>query len=293
MKRNNIESKENYKSKGKKNLKPRDKEVKESRRFSEQRKQPRERISVGDSMLVIGRNPVMEALRSGRKIEKIFIAENSGGSIYDVEKFAAERRVKVAYVSKYELRELSGGDNHQGVVAIAPPYQYAQLEDILRAADISEEKPFIIILDGIEDPHNLGAIIRTAECVGANGVIISKNRSAGVTSVVGKTSAGAIETVPIARVTNIGRTIDELKDRGVWVAACDMYGDDCFLSKNLDGAVAIVIGNEGKGVSRLVKEKCDFVVSIPMRGKINSLNASNAAAVVMYEVRRRREQVKI
>ena len=148
-------------------------------------------------------------------------------------------------------------------------------------------------MDGIEDPHNLGAIIRTAECVGANGVIISKNRSAGVTSVVGKTSAGAIESVPVVRVTNIGRMIDELKEKGVWISACDMEGENCFTSTGLDGATAIVIGNEGKGVSRLVKEKCDYAVSIPMRGTINSLNASNAAAIVMYEIRRRREQVKI
>lgn len=252
-----------------------------------------EKISIGESMLVVGRNPVVEALKNGRKIEKIFLAENSGGSICDVRKIAMEKHVKIIEVTKFELNKLAGADNHQGVVAISPPYQYAQLEDIFKAAEESGEEPFIIILDGIEDPHNLGAIIRTAECVGANGVIISKNRSAGVTSVVGKTSAGAIESVPVVRVTNIGRMIDELKEKGVWISACDMEGENCFTSTGLDGATAIVIGNEGKGVSRLVKEKCDYAVSIPMRGTINSLNASNAAAIVMYEIRRRREQVKI
>ena len=182
---------------------------------------------------------------------------------------------------------MSQTKNHQGVIAIVSEHEYADVEDIINSAESKGEKPFIIILDNITDPHNLGAIIRTAEWAGAHGVIIPKRRSVGLTAVVGKTSAGAIEYMPVARVTNIARTIDDLKSRGIWVACADMGGDDYF-DASLDGALALVIGSEGEGVSRLVKEKCDFTVSIPMYGKISSLNASVAAALLMYEAVRQR-----
>jgi 23S rRNA (guanosine2251-2'-O)-methyltransferase len=174
-------------------------------------------------------------------------------------------------------------------MAFAAAHKYSTVDEIMSAADVRAESPFIIILDDLEDPHNLGAIMRTAECAGAHGVIIGKNNAVGLTETVAKASAGAIEYMRVARVTNIGRTIDELKERGVWVAACDMDGDN-YTDADLKGPIAIVIGNEGKGISRLVKEKCDFTVSIPMTGRISSLNASNAAAILMYEIIRQRGQ---
>ena len=178
---------------------------------------------------------------------------------------------------------------HQGVIAFTAAHKYSTVDEIMSAADERAESPFIIILDDLEDPHNLGAIMRTAECAGAHGVIIGKNNAVGLTETVAKASAGAIEYMRVARVTNIGRTIDELKDRGIWIAACDMDGDN-YTDADLKGPIAIVIGNEGKGISRLVKEKCDFTVSIPMSGRISSLNASNAAAILMYEIIRQRGQ---
>ena len=227
-----------------------------------------------------GRNAVLEVLKSGRDIEKIIVQKgNVEGTIRRIVGIAKEKGVVVQEVVKQKLDEMSQTKNHQGVIAIVSEHEYADVEDIINSAESKGEKPFIIILDNITDPHNLGAIIRTAECAGAHGVIIPKRRSVGLTAVVGKTSAGAIEYMPVARVTNIARTIDDLKSRGIWVACADMGGDDYF-DTSLDGALALVIGSEGEGVSRLVKEKCDFTVSIPMYGKISSLNASVAAATV-------------
>ena len=204
-----------------------------------------------------GRNAVLEVLKSGRDIEKIIVQKgNVEGTIRRIVGIAKEKGVVVQEVVKQKLDEMSQTKNHQGVIAIVSEHEYADVEDIINSAESKGEKPLIIILDNITDPHNLGAIIRTAECAGAHGVIIPKRRSVGLTAVVGKTSAGAIEYMPVARVTNIARTIDDLKSRGIWVACADMGGDDYF-DASLDGALALVIGSEGEGVSRLVKEKCD------------------------------------
>ena len=235
-----------------------------------------------------GRNAVLEVLKSGRDIEKIIVQKgNVEGTIRRIAGMAKERGIVVQEAARQKLDEMSQTKNHQGVIAIVSEHEYAEVDDILRSAAEKGEKPFIIILDNITDPHNLGAVIRTAECAGAHGVIIPKRRSVGLTAVVGKTSAGALEYMPVARVTNIARTIEELKKQGVWVACADMDGED-YYDASLDGAIAFVIGSEGEGVSRLVKEKCDFTVSIPMYGKISSLNASVAGALLMYEVVRQR-----
>ena len=235
-----------------------------------------------------GRNAVLEVLKSGRDIEKIIVQKgNVEGTIRRIASMAKERGIVVQEAARQKLDEMSQTKNHQGVIAVVSEHEYAEVDDILRSAAEKGEKPFIIILDNITDPHNLGAVIRTAECAGAHGVIIPKRRSVGLTAVVGKTSAGALEYMPVARVTNIARTIEELKKQGVWVACADMDGED-YYDASLDGAIALVIGSEGEGVSRLVKEKCDFTVSIPMYGKISSLNASVAGALLMYEVVRQR-----
>ena len=235
-----------------------------------------------------GRNAVLEVLKSGRDIEKIIVQKgNVEGTIRRIAGMAKERGIVVQEAARQKLDEMSQTKNHQGVIAIVSEHEYAEVDDILRSAAEKGEKPFIIILDNITEPHNLGAVRRTAECAGAHGVIIPKRRSVGLTAVVGKTSAGALEYMPVARVTNIARTIEELKKQGVWVACADMDGED-YYDASLDGAIALVIGSEGEGVSRLVKEKCDFTVSIPMYGKISSLNASVAGALLMYEVVRQR-----
>lgn len=238
---------------------------------------------------IIGRNPVMEAIRSGREIEKIFVKKGGAeGSIVSIIKKAKEKGIIVTEVDKQKLDAMADGGNHQGIVALAAVCEYVSVQDILDAAKEKEKAPFIIICDKITDPHNLGSIIRTANCVGADGVIIPKRNSVGLNSVVAKTSAGALEYTPVARVTNIARTIDELKEKGLWIAGADMDGEVMYKT-DLKGAIGLVIGSEGEGISRLVREKCDFLVSIPMYGDINSLNASVAAAVLMYEISRQRE----
>ena len=239
-----------------------------------------------DKNIVAGRNAVTEAIKSGREIEKVVIAKGSSGSAKKIVALAKERNLRVDYKERDYFDKNYDG-SHQGVIAFCAAHAYSSLDEILGAAASAGEAPFIIVLDDIEDPHNLGAIMRTGECAGVHGIIIGKNRSAGLNETVAKTSAGAIEYMKVARVTNIGRAIDRLKDEGIWVAACDMDGEN-YTDANLKGAIAIVIGNEGKGISRLVKEKCDFTVSIPMLGNISSLNASNAAAILMYEIRRQR-----
>lgn len=232
--------------------------------------------------VIAGRNPVSEALRSGRPIDKILVARGEkSGAVVGILAKARDRQIPVKEVDRVKLDFLSGSAPHQGIVALAAAKEYSSVEDILAYAGERGEPPFIVILDGIEDPHNLGAIIRTAECTGVHGVIIPKRRSAGLTYTVGKASAGAVEYMRVARVTNISALIDGLKERGVWIYGADMNGTD-YTDCDMSGACAIVIGSEGKGISRLVREKCDVIVSLPMRGKINSLNASVAAGVLMY-----------
>lgn len=236
--------------------------------------------------IIIGRNPVAEAIRSGREIDKILIKKDGmEGSIVPIIKKAKQKGIIVQEVEKQKLDRLADGGNHQGIAAFTAAHEYASVEDILSRS----ENPLIIICDKITDPHNLGSILRTANCVGASGVIIPKRNSVGLNGIVAKTSVGAVEYTPVARVTNIAQTIDTLKEKGFWVAGADMNGEEMY-SSNLTGSLCLVIGSEGEGISRLVKEKCDFLVKIPMFGEINSLNASVAAAVLMYEASRQRNK---
>ncbi|MEH7223796.1 23S rRNA (guanosine(2251)-2'-O)-methyltransferase RlmB [Bacillus sp. JJ1566] len=236
----------------------------------------------------IGKNPVIEALKSERDINKIWIAEGSNkGQMNQITSLAKERNVMVQFVPKKKIDQMVEG-NHQGVVAQVAAYEYAEVDDILAVAEKRNEAPFIILLDELEDPHNLGSILRTADAVGAHGVIIPKRRAVGLTATVAKASTGAIEYIPVARVTNLARTIDELKDRGVWIVGTDAKGKEDY--RNVDGKmpIGLIIGSEGKGMGRLVKEKCDFLLRLPMEGKVTSLNASVAASLLMYEVYRKR-----
>jgi len=239
--------------------------------------------------VLFGRNPVLEALKSGRDMERLVLQKGLEGSAKIIEAKARDRNLRIQYAEKSELDRLANGGAHQGVLAFVSPYRYYELEDLLADAEAAktERDPLIVILDGLEDPHNLGAIIRTCDCVGATGVVIPKNRSVSLSEGAAKASAGAAEYVKVAKVTNLSRTVDELKKRGFWTAACDMDGETLTGAK-LTGPMAVVVGGEGKGVSRLMREKCDFIVSIPMRGHVNSLNASNAAAVLLYEIDRQR-----
>lgn len=233
---------------------------------------------------IIGRNPVLEVLKSGKEIEKLYVQKGElKGSINKILGLAQDRNVIVQRVDKNKLDQISHS-NHQGVAALVTPFTYSSVDEILNYANKLKEPPFLLILDGIEDPHNLGAIIRTAECGGAHGIIIPKRRSVGVTQTVYKSSAGAVEHISIAKVTNISDTIEILKDRGLWIYGADVDGEEYYFNTELKGPIALVIGSEGKGLSRLVKEKCDFLIKIPMLGKISSLNASNAASVLIYEV---------
>lgn len=240
------------------------------------------------SNAIIGRNPVMEALRNDREIEKILIGKGAEGSIAKIIGMAKDKGIPIYQSDKLTLDRIAAGGPHQGVIAYASAYSYSEMEDIYAKAEAAGEPPLVVILDNLEDPHNLGAIMRTAECAGAHGVIIPKRRSVGLTDTVAKSSAGAIEYMPCVKVANIGQAIDRLKEDGFWIAACDMDGNP-YYKQDLTGKLAIVIGSEGAGISQLVKKKCDFVVSMPMVGRITSLNASNAAAVLMYEVRRQRD----
>ncbi len=240
--------------------------------------------------VIAGRNCVKEALNSGRAIEYVMVARGTkGGAVGNLMALAKEKSIPVKEADSKKLDFMCGGAVHQGIIALAAVKEYSTVEDIFETAKQRNEEPFIIVLDEIEDPHNLGAIIRTAECTGAHGVIVPKRRSAGLSYTVGKSSAGAVEYVNVARVTNIPNVIDELKERGVWVFGADMDGQDS-AKINLSGAVALVIGNEGKGIGRLVRSKCDGILSLPMKGNINSLNASVAAGVLMYDVLRQRNK---
>ncbi len=235
-----------------------------------------------------GRNAVIEALRSEKPVDKLYILDGcQDGPVMTIKRMAKNKDIFVKYVAKERLDQMSDTGHHQGVIAMAAAYEYAEVEDILQKAKEKGEAPFIFLLDNIEDPHNLGAIIRTANLAGAHGVIIPKNRAVGLTATVARTSAGALNYTPVARVTNLSKTIEELKKEGLWFVCADMGGETMY-KLNLTGPIGLVIGNEGEGVSRLVREKCDFIASIPMKGDIDSLNASVAAGVLAYEIVRQR-----
>ena len=235
-----------------------------------------------------GRNAVLEAYRSGKTIDKLYVLDGcQDGPVKSITREAKKHDSIIHYVTKERLDQISETGKHQGVIAVSAAYAYAEVEDILKAAEEKGEPPFVIILDGIEDPHNLGAILRTANLVGAHGVIIPKRRAVGLTPTVAKTSAGAINYTPVAKVTNISNTIKELKERGMWFVCADMGGTKMY-DLNLTGSIGLVIGNEGEGVSKLVKENCDMIASIPMKGDIDSLNASVATGVLAYEILRQR-----
>ena len=242
--------------------------------------------------IIMGRNPVKEAIKSGKSIDRILVTKEHDGSLGEIIALAHEANLVIREVDRRKLDEIcmpfghnGKSGNHQGIIAEIPGVEYAELSDILEYAESRGEKPFIILLDGIEDPHNLGSIIRSAECAGAHGVVITKRRSASVTAAVVKTSAGAAEHMRIARVVNLANTIDTLKERGIWIAGADMNGKAMY-DVDMKGAFALVIGSEGSGLSKLVKEKCDFLVSIPLKGNIDSLNAAVAGAIIMFEKNR-------
>ena len=241
-----------------------------------------------EELTIEGRNAVLEAFRSGKTIDKLFVLDGcQDGPVRTIVREAKKHDTLVQFVDKERLTQLSQTGRHQGVIAYTAAYEYAQVEDMLALAKERGEDPFLILLDDIEDPHNLGAIIRTANLAGAHGVIIPKRRAVGLTATVAKTSAGAINYTPVAKVTNLTKTMKELKEKGLWFVCADMDGESMY-KLNLTGPIGLVIGNEGEGVSRLVKETCDFVASIPMKGDIDSLNASVATGVLAYEIVRQR-----
>ena len=243
-----------------------------------------------EEFTIEGRNAVLEAFRSGKTIDRLFVLDGcKDGPVQTIVREARKHDTIIQFVAKERLDQLSGTGHHQGVIAYAAAYEYAQVEDMLKAAEEKGEPPFLFLLDGIEDPHNLGAIIRTANLAGAHGVIIPKRRAVGLTATVAKTSAGALNYTPVAKVTNLGATIEDLKKRGLWFVCADM-GGELMYRLDLKGPIGLVIGNEGDGVSRLVREKCDMVASIPMKGDVDSLNASVAAGVLAYEIVRQRLQ---
>ncbi len=253
------------------------------------REEPRE---LPDDVLV-GRNAVTEALKSGRGINKLWIASGDReGSVSEIAALAKERGIVVQYVERAKIEALAGGHRHQGVLAYVAPVPYAELDDILKAAEEKGEAPFLVLLDELEDPHNLGALLRTADATGVHGILIPKRRSVSLNATVAKTSAGAVEYVPVARIGNIAQTLKKLKEKGFWVAGADMDGEKAYYEADLTGPLVLVVGSEGRGMSRLTKEACDFIVSMPMVGRINSLNASVAGSILMYESMRQRLQKK-
>lgn len=264
---------------------PREYGEREEKRINEYRS----RENNGENENIIeGRNPVIEVLKSGRTVEKLFVAKGAiEGSLKVILSMAKDNGIVVSEVDRKKLDDMSTTHSHQGVIALVSSYAYSSIDEMLKLAKEKGEDPFIIILDEIEDPHNLGSIIRSANVYGAHGIIIPKRRSALITAAVAKASSGAVEYMKIAKMTNLNQAIRELKEKGLWVIGTDMDGEICYES-NLTGPIAIVIGSEGKGISRLVKENCDAVVSIPMQGEVNSLNASVAAGTIMYEIIRQR-----
>lgn len=243
--------------------------------------------------VLIGRNAVIEAIRSGRGINKLLIADgDKEGSVKEVISLAKEQGIVIQFVERSKIEGIAGGLRHQGVLAYVAPVAYSDLETILQAAETKGEAPFLLLLDELEDPHNLGALLRTADATGVHGVLIPKRRSVPLTATVAKTSAGAVEYVPVARIGNIAQTLRKLKDKGFWVAGADMDGSQNYYEADLTGPLVLVVGSEGHGMSRLTKEQCDFIVKMPMVGKINSLNASVAGSILMYESMRQRLQKK-
>ena len=241
-----------------------------------------------EEFTIEGRNAVIEAFRSGKTIDKVYILDGcQDGPVNTIKREAKKQAATIKYVTRQRLDQMSETGKHQGVIAVAAAYSYAEIEDMFSLAEQKGEPPFFLLLDNIEDPHNLGAIIRTANLAGAHGVIIPKDRAAGLTAVVARTSAGALNYTPVARVTNLSRTIKDLKEKGMWFVCADMDGTTMY-DLNLTGSIGLVIGSEGEGVSRLVKENCDMTASIPMKGDIDSLNASVAAGVLAYEIVRQR-----
>ena len=250
------------------------KKTKEERKFDDQ---------------IEGRNSVLELLESGKDINKIFVTRGEKhGSINKIIAIAKERKIIVVEKDKKQMEEMAQEENYQGVIAIVPPFEYVEIEDILKTAKERNEDPFVVILDGIEDPHNLGSIIRTAETAGVHGIIIPKRRAASVNSTVNKTSAGAVEHMKIARVNNISDSIEELKKQGLWICGTDIETNKYYYNQDLTGPLGIVIGNEGKGISDKVKKNCDFLVKIPMKGKVTSLNASVSTGIIVYEAVKQR-----
>ena len=246
-------------------------------------------VVVGEIDKLVGRNPILEALKAKRTINKIFVSKGEReGSIRQIIAMAREKKIIITEVDHNVIESMSSTKSHQGIIAFVAVKEYVEVDDILNIAQDKGQPPFIIILDEIADPHNFGAILRTANAVGAHGVIIPKRRAIGLTSAVSKASAGAIEYVPVARVTNIAQTIEYLKKNNVWVVGTDSTGEKAFYDSDLKGAIALVVGSEGEGMGKLIREKCDFVVNIPMQGQISSLNASVAAAIVMYEILKQR-----
>ena len=255
-----------------------------------EREQTKNLNESGHTLVIEGRNAVIEAFRSGRTIDKVFVLDGcQDGPVRTIVREAKKHGAVLNFVEKERLNQLSETGRHQGVIAWAAAYSYAEVSDMLEAAAQKNEDPFLILLDGIEDPHNLGAIIRTANTAGAHGVIIPKRRASGLTATVAKASAGALNYTPVAKVTNLAKTIDELKEKGLWFVCADMDGEQMY-DLNLTGPIGLVVGSEGQGVSRLVKEKCDYIASIPMIGEITSLNASVAGGVLAYEIVRQRIQ---
>lgn len=241
-----------------------------------------------EELTIEGRNAVIEAFRSGKPIDKLFVLDGcQDGPVRTIIREAKKHDTLLQFVAKERLDQMSETGRHRGVIAYAAAYEYAEVDDILKIAEEKGEPPFLFLLDGIEDPHNLGAIIRTANLAGAHGVIIPKRRAVGLTATVAKTSAGALNYTPVAKVTNLAKTIDELKQKGIWFVCADMNGTPMY-DLDLKGPIGLVIGSEGEGVSRLVRESCDFIASIPMKGDIDSLNASVAAGVMAYEIVRQR-----
>ncbi len=259
------------------------------KKFDGRRDDFSERENQNEKDIIFGRNSVQEAIKAGRPLDSVMVARGErSGSVPKILADAKNAGIPIKEVDRKKLDFLCGHANHQGVIAMGAVKAYSTVDDIFQKAEEKGEPPFIIVCDEIEDPHNLGAIIRTAEAAGAHGVIVPKRRSAPLSFAVAKTSAGAVEFMHVARVTNIPQTLDELKERGVWIYCADMDGET-FYNSNLKGAVALVIGSEGKGVGRLVKEKCDVILSMPMKGHINSLNASVAAGILMYEISKQRD----
>lgn len=259
-----------------------------SRTTSQEARTVTARPALTDERFIVGRNPVIEALRAGTKIKRVWLAADPDQTIVEIKERAESLGAPIEEADRHQLADLAGTPDHQGVVALAPPFRYHSVEEILAGAH--DSPPFVLVLDHIEDPQNLGSLIRTAECAGVHGVLIPSRRAAGITPAVGKASAGAIEHLPVAQIGNVAQEIERLKAQGLWIVGAHMTGDSGLFEADLAGPIALVIGAEGKGLSRLVSERCDMLVSIPMQGRVNSLNASVAGALLMYEVQRHRSK---